>query len=114
MLLFLPSTLDRKEDFLKWKDHVHLHPIDFHFDDLKEITGIKEMNPSLLNNKDLTGEVTNAYYKLMKKIAEISNQNLVRNSDSYISTGGKTDPDNELSWIDDSYQLSKEKFQLSY
>ena len=63
MLLFLPSTLDRKEDFLKWKDYIHLHAIDFHFDDLKEITGIKGMNPSLLNNKDLRGEVTNAHEK---------------------------------------------------
>ena len=114
MLLFLPSTLDRKEDFLKWKDYIHLHAIDFHFDDLKEITGIKGMNPSLLNNKDLRGEVTNAYYNLMKKIAEISSQNLVRNSDAYISTGGKIDPDNEFSWIDDSYKSSKEKFQLNY
>ena len=110
MLLLLPSTLDRKENFLKWKDHVHLHPIDFHFDDLKEITGIKEMNPSLLNNKDLRGEVTGAYYKLMKKIAEISNQNLVRNSDACISTGGNIDPDNEFSWCDDSYKSSKGKF----
>ena len=74
-----------------------MNPIDFRFDDLKEVMGIKEMNPSLLNNKDLTGEVTDAYYKLMKKSAEISNQNLVPNSDAYISTGGKTDPDNELS-----------------
>ena len=114
MFFYLPSTLDRKEDFLKWKDHVHLHPIDLSFDDLTEITGNKEMNPSLLNNKDLRGEVVGAYYKLMKKIAETSNQNLVRNSDAYISNGGKIDPDNEFSWIDDSYQLSKEKFQLSY
>ena len=50
----------------------------------------------------------------MKKIAETLNQNLVRNSDTYISNGGKIDPDNEFSWIDDSYQFSKEKFQLSY
>ena len=114
MLLFLPSILDWKEDFLKWKDHLHLHPIGFHFDDLKEITGIKEMNPSLLNNKDLRGEVTGAYYNLMKKIAEISNQNLVWNSDAYISAGGKIDPDNEFSWSDDSYKSSKEKFQLNY
>ena len=53
MFFYLPSTLDRKEDFLKWKDHVPLHPIDLSFDDLTEITGNKEMNPSLLNNKDL-------------------------------------------------------------
>ena len=113
MLFYFPSNLDRKEDFLKWKEHVHLHPIDLSFDDLTEITGNKEMNPYFLNNKDLRGEVV-AYYMLMKKIAETSNQNLVRNSDAYISNGGKIDPDNEFSWIDDSYQLSKEKFQLSY
>ena len=44
----------------------------------------------------------------MKKIAETSNQNLVRNSDAYISNGGKIDPNNEFSSIDDSYQLSKD------
>ena len=110
MFLYLPSTLDRKEEFLKCKDHVHFHPIDLTFDYLKENTGNKEMNPSLLDKKDLRGEVVGAYYKLMKKIAEISNQNLVQNSDAYISNGGKIDPDNEFSWIHDSYQLSKEKF----
>ena len=67
MFSYLPSTLDRKQDFLKWKDHAHLHPIDLSFDDLTEITGNKEMNPSLLNKKDLRVEVVGAYYKLMKK-----------------------------------------------
>ena len=50
----------------------------------------------------------------MKKVAELSNQNLVCNSDAYISNGGKIDPDNEFSWIDDSYKQVKEKFQLRY
>ena len=36
MFLYLPSTLDRKEEFLQWKEHVHLHPIDVSYDDLKE------------------------------------------------------------------------------
>ena len=26
--LYLPSTFDRKEDFLNYKDHMHLHPND--------------------------------------------------------------------------------------
>ena len=33
----------------------------------------------------------------MKKAAEISNQNLVRNADAYLSNGEKIDPDNEFS-----------------
>ena len=114
MFLYLLSTLDCKEDFLEWKKHVHLHPIDVNLDDLKEITGEKEVNPSLLDNKDLRGEIVSGYYKLMKKIAENSNQNLVRNSDVYISNGGKIDPDNEFLWVDDSYKLTKEKFRLTY
>ena len=36
----------------------------------------------------------------MKKVAQISIQNLVRNSDAYVSNGGKIDPDNEFSWIE--------------
>ena len=81
---------------------MHLHPIDVNLDDLKEITGHKEINPSFLDKKDLRGEVVPGYYKLMKKIAEISNQNLVRNSDAYISNGGEIDPENEFSWVDES------------
>ena len=50
----------------------------------------------------------------MKKIADVSNQSLVRNSDAFISRGGKIDPDNEFCWIDDSYKTSNEKFQLTY
>ena len=35
LFFFLPATLDRKEDFLQWKDNVHLHPIDLSIDDLQ-------------------------------------------------------------------------------
>ena len=46
----------------------------------------------------------------MKKIAELSNQNLVRNSDAYISNSRKIDPDYNFSWIDDPYKQGKNKF----
>ena len=114
MLLDLPSTLDRKRDFLQCKEHVHLHPIDVSYEDLKAINNDGDMNPALLNNKDLRKNVIGGYYKMMKKVAEISNQNLVCNSDAYISNGGKIDPDKPFSWINDSYKQEEEKFQLSY
>ena len=50
------------------------------------------MDLSWLDNKDLRNEVTGGCYKNMRKIAEVSNQNLVRNSDDYISSGDKVDP----------------------
>ena len=70
MFLYLPSTLDKKEEFLQWKEHVHLHPIDAIYDDLKEIGGGK-MNPALLDHKELRKDVIGGYYEAMKKIAEV-------------------------------------------
>ena len=52
------------------------------YDDLKEIHNGGDMNPALLDNKDLRKDVIGGYYKVMKKIAVISNQNLIRNSDA--------------------------------
>ena len=103
MFLYLPSTLHRKKDFLQWKDHIHLHPVDVNYDDMKTSKNDGSMTPALSDDKELTKEVTGGYYKMMKKIAEISNQNLAWNADAYISNGRKIDPDNEFSWIDESY-----------
>ena len=84
------------------------------YEELKKIHNDDDMNPVLLDNKELRRDVVGGYYKMMKKIAEISNQNLVRNSDAYLSSSEKVDPDNEFSWVDDSYKKEKDKFQLGY
>ena len=80
---------------------------------MKALTSKKEINPASLDDQNGRENIISGYYKLMKKIAKVSNQNLVRNS-AYLSGGGKTDPDNDFQWIDDSYKLAKEKFQLTY
>ena len=98
---------------MHYKDNINLHPVNLTFGDIKQAAYQSTMDPSLLNGDDRS-EVTSGYYKIMKKIAEVCNQNLVRNSDAFISIGGKVDPDKEFCWIDDSYKLSKEKFQLTY
>ena len=110
----MASTLDRKEDFLQWKDLVHLHTIDVNYDDMETSKNDGSLNPALLDDKELRKEVTGGYYKMMKKIPEISSKNLVRNSEAYISNGGKIDPYNEFSWIDESYKQGQEKPQLGY
>ena len=84
------------------------HPLPniFHCTAFKKRHGFildENKNPALLDNKELRRDVTGGYYKIMKKIAEISNQNLIRNSDAYLSSGGKVDPDDEFLWVDDSY-----------
>ena len=114
MFLYLPATLDRKEEFLRYKDNVHLHPIDVNYEELRMLNEGNDMNPNLLENKALRKDVVMAYYKVMKNIAEFSNQNLIKNSDTYLAKGGIIDPENEFQWIDDSYKKEQQKFQLTY
>ena len=64
--------------------------MDLSLDDMKALTGNKEINPALLDDQNARENIISGYYKL----AEVSNQNLVRNSDAYLSGGSKTDPDN--------------------
>ena len=78
---------------MHYKDNVNLYPVNLNFDDIKQTADKSLMDPSLLNT-ERRSEVTDGYYKIMKKIAEVSNQNLVRNYDAFISSGGKVDPDN--------------------
>ena len=111
--MFLPATLDRKEDFLQWKDNIHLHPINVSLDDLKNEAYLTSINPYILDIKGQRDAVVPGYYKTMKKIAELSNQNLIRNSDAFISNGGKVDTEKEFVWID-SFKQGSNKFQLSY
>ena len=81
---------------------------------MKEFHNSKNFNPANLDHKDLRQNVTGLFYKYMKRVAEISNHNLVRNSDAYMLNGGQIDPDNDFSWTDNSYKEAKEKFQLTY
>ena len=114
LFLYLPATLDRKEKFLQWKDHIHLHPIDVNYEEVKLMNDGNDMNPVLLDNKTLRKDVVPAYYKFLKKMAEVSNQILIRNSDAYLAKGGKIDPDNDFQWVDHYYKQGQQKFQLGY
>ena len=112
MFMFLLSTLDRKEDIQKYNDHVHLHPVEISYDQLKSINNNKDFDPSHLDNSVLRKDVTKCFYTIMKEIAGISNHNLIRKSNAFMSKGGKIDPEFQFSWIDGSYKKAQEKFQL--
>ena len=73
LFFFLPATLDRKQDFLQWKDNVHLHPIDLSIDDLKNEMSVTSLDPSLLESKQFRASLVPGFYKVMKKVAELSN-----------------------------------------
>ena len=114
LFLFLPSTLDRKEDTMQFRKNVHLHPIDVSYNDLKELNNNNDFDPSDLDNKTLRQNLLSLFYKYMKSIAEISNHNLKRNSDAFLSSGDKIDPNTQFAWIDNSHVEAEQKFQLTY
>ena len=113
LFLFLPSTLDRKEEFLQFKSSVNLHPIDALYDDLKAMNNDKDFDPAQLDlpSRD---SILLLFYSYMKKIAETSNNNLIRNSNAFLASGGKIDPTSKFEWIDSSMEETQDKFQMSY
>ena len=113
LFLFLPSTLDRKEKILQYKDSVNLHPIDTLYGDLKALNNDKDFNPAELDFPTRSA-ILPLFYSYMKKDAETSNNNLVRNSNAFLASGGKVDSTSKFEWIDSSREETKEKFQMSY
>ena len=109
--MFLPSTLDRKEDIQHYNDNVNLHPVDVSCEQPKVLNNNKDFD---LDNSALTKDIVKLFYSIMKEVASISNHNLVRNSNAYMSQGGKINPEFEFSWIDNSYHEAQQKFQLGY
>ena len=113
LFLFLPSTLDRKESILQFKNSVNLHPIDSFYDDMKALNNDKDFNPFELESTTRSN-VLPLFYSYMKKVAETSNNNLVRNSNAFLASGGKVDPSSKFEWIDNSREETQGKFEVSY
>ena len=103
MFIFLPSTLDRKEEMLQYKNSVNLHPIDVSYADLKEFNDGDNVNPSHLDSQYLRKDLTKFFYNYMKKVAETSNHNLVQNSDAYMANGGKIETKEPFAWINSAH-----------
>ena len=99
LFMFLPSTIDRKEDILQYKDSVNLHPIDALYDDLKTLNNDKDFHPTELDFP-VRSSILPLFYSYIKKVAETSNNNLIRNSNAYLASGGKIDPTSKFEWVD--------------
>ena len=112
---FLPATLDRKEDIIRYKDNVHLHPIEMDYDKFKVEFNIDSFDPALLERRgDLeANSLRSDIIRVMEKVAMLSNQNLLRNANAYRVQGGIIDKEMKFEWIDESHQASN-VLQLTY
>ena len=59
-------------------------------------------------------DIVKAFYAFMKEVAGVSNHNLVRNPNAYMSTGGAIDPEFKFSCIDNSYEEGQQKSHLGH
>ena len=83
MFLYLPSTLDRKEELNQWSEQVNLHPIDVSYEQLRALNGNQDFQPDDLDNSSKRNKITKIFYSFMKEVATASNHNLVRNSNAF-------------------------------
>ena len=114
MFLYLPSTLDHKEELNQWSEQVNLHPIDVSYEQLRALNGNQDFQPEDLDNSSKRNKVTKSFYSFMKEAATASNLNLVPNSNALLTNGGKIDHEFEFSWVNGSYSQMQQKFQLGY
>ena len=112
--MFLPLTLDRKEVIQQYNDNVNLHSVDVSYEQLKVLNNKKDFDPSDLDNSALRKDIVKNFYTIMNEVAGVSNHNLIRNSNAFMSQGEKADPEFKFSWINNSYQEAQQKFQLGY
>ena len=75
MLMFLPSTLDRKEDIQQHSSNVTLHPIDVSYDQLKALNDHQKFIPAHLHNSVSPNKIAKIFYSFMKEVASTSNHN---------------------------------------
>ena len=108
---FLPATLDRKEEFMQFKENVNLHPVEIEYDAFSQY-GIENFNPALLEHNS-NANLRSCILKVMKNVAIVSNSNLIRNANAYRSKGGEIDKEMKFQWIDDSIEANK-LLQLTY
>ena len=70
-----------------------MHPIEVEYDSFKLGFNIDNFNPALLEKRGdaESNLLRSAILRVMKKIAMLSNQNLLRNANAYKAQGGEID-----------------------
>ena len=84
MYYFLPSITDRVEEINRHIGSVHLIPIDIP-EETSEVDGI-QFDPSKLDYDNPDKEkMTQAVVKMLKKVVDLSNGNIVKNADGLLA-----------------------------
>ena len=107
LFFFLPSTVDRIEDIKKYLGSINLNPIDI---DVSEF-GEKFDPPKLDFNSPEREDIRKSVTKVLRKVADLSSQNLKRNADGYLATVSHNN--DSLLWPGGK-RTQDDRFSLSY
>ena len=122
LLFFLPSTTDRKEKINRWVNNVNLHPINCLYDDFKNYAPQRfEIQKKGIQLQDLDFHIQAVRFEtrecilnFMKHAAELSNNNLVRNSNALMQSKDAKIDKEDFNWINNSLTQAELKFKLRY
>ena len=122
LFFFLPSTTDRKEKINRWVNNVNLHPINCLYDDFKNYAPQSfEIQKKGIQSQDLDfhiqavkSETRECILNFMRHAAELSNNNLVRNSNALMQSKDAKIDKEDFNWINNSLTQAELKFKLCY
>ena len=110
---FLPSTTDRVEDINRYMGPVILSPIDIVESSFETEEGVS-FDPSKLDTSCSEKKtITVAVIKMLKKIIDLSNSNLVSNANGLLSKKRSSDEDS-IEWIGKTKKKNPREFKISY
>ena len=122
LFFFLPSTTDRKEKINRWVNNVNLHPINCLYDDFKNYAPQRfEIQKKGIQLQDLDFHIQAVRFEtrecilnFMKHAAELSKNNLVRNSNALMQSKDAKIDKEDFSWISNSLTQAESKFKRRY
>ena len=122
LFFFLPSTTDRKEKINRWVNNVNLHPINCLYDDFKNYAPQRfEIQKKGIQLQDLDFHIQAVRFETrecilnsMKHAAELSKNNLVRNSNALMQSKDAKIDKEDFNWINNSLTQAELKFKLRY
>ena len=110
--LFLPSITDRIEDVNRHTGSVNLTSIDITEDNF-EVEGGIPFDPSKLDYENPDKEkMRQAVLKMLKKVSDLFNANLIKNADGFLS---KRSVEEDVEWVGETgKRLPENCYKLSY
>ena len=110
--VFLPSITDRIENVNRYMGSVNLSSIDITEDNF-EVEGGIPFNPSKLDYENPDKEkMRQAVLKVLKKVADLSNANIIKNAERLLS---KRSVEQDVEWVGETGKRAPEnRYKLLY